>query len=1126
MPIRQTIFKQHRRYNKWVANETMEDFALRYTARRARKWSAARVTNTALGIVSFLALEAIGGAITLSYGFHNAFWAIACVSFIIFVSGIPICYFAAKTGVDIDLLTRGAGFGYIGSTVSSLIYASFTFIFFALEAAIMSMAITLLTGVPLHWAYVISALVIIPLVTHGIARISVFQLWTQPIWIVLQVVPLVFILLHSETDLNQWLHYPGLDNSGDSFNYLLFGAAAAVIFPLMAQNGEQVDYLRFLPEHSQNTPRWWAALILGGPGWVLVGFVKLLIGSFLAVLAIQHGIAPEFAHDPTHMYMVAFGYLTDNAAVIVLAACLFVILSQIKINVTNAYAGSIAWSNFFSRVTHNHPGRIVWMVFNVLIALLLMELGLYQTFESILITFSALVLSWMGTLVADLTINRPLGLRPKDIHFKRSHLYDINPVGVVSMLLASVIGIAAQLGAFTPEIKASAPFIAFFLPFFTAPLIALMTRGRYYHMERPPEETRVLHDRTRMDGLVACGVCENAFDHEDMSFCPFYAQPICSLCCALDARCHDLCRTEGSLNNQTYAFFSAWLPTVVLSRISKKVAQFLLIYSLSIGLSLIIFSIVYFSANYADPLVSTLIYNALWQAFFLLMIINGVLIWLYVLAEDSKQKAHKESDMQLLLLEDEIVAHQQTEIELHRAKEQAIGANQAKTRYLSGVSHELRTPLNTVYGYAQLIGRDPNLPEKTRHAATMIAKSGEHITDIIEGLLEITKIEAKRVDFLHKEPVDIEALLTTMVDSFSIQARNKGIDLFFECERRLPRQVATDAKRIRQILMNLLSNAIKFTPSGSVTLTVSYRNDVARFSIKDTGLGIPTDQLRTIFDPFERVRSQATQNIPGTGLGLSISRLLVELLGGDISVESTLGNGSTFVFSVLLPAVHTRVATHPPLRQRTHYHGPRRTVLIVDDDPDHRRLLQDLLNPMGFTVFEAAHAQQALAKCQELLVDVLILDVCMPGMDGWQLLQALRQQGVTAPVIMLSGNAVESEQEQMQQASYDAYIIKPVVFDVLLDRIGECLQLSWIYDDESTVVAPSTQKTEAMTWPDSAVIQRLLSAATIGHAQGIQYTLQELKQMDDRYDAFNRAIEAYLVTFDFSGITTWLEGKS
>ncbi|MFW2373298.1 MAG: purine-cytosine permease family protein, partial [Gammaproteobacteria bacterium] len=169
-----------REYNQWVANETLEDYALRYTAKQARRWSTGWVANTALGIVSFLALEAIGGAITLSYGFSNAMWAILVVGVIIFLSGLPLSYYAARDGVDIDLLSRGAGFGYIGSTISSLIYASFTFIFFALEAAIMSMAIHMMVDIPLSLAYVISAVVVIPLVTHGIRRISHFQAWTQP----------------------------------------------------------------------------------------------------------------------------------------------------------------------------------------------------------------------------------------------------------------------------------------------------------------------------------------------------------------------------------------------------------------------------------------------------------------------------------------------------------------------------------------------------------------------------------------------------------------------------------------------------------------------------------------------------------------------------------------------------------------------------------------------------------------------------------------------------------------------------------------------------------------------------------------------------------------------------------
>jgi hypothetical protein len=192
---RQKIFRIRREYNSWVANETLEDYALRYTPRTFRKWSELRVANTAFGAVSFLALEAIGGAIALNYGFTNALWAILVVGLITFLTGLPISYYAAKHGVDMDLLTRGAGFGYLGSTLTSLIYASFTFIFFALEAAIMALALQMLFAWPLPVCYVLSSLAIIPLVTHGITLISRLQMWTQPVWLLLWVCPFVAVAI-------------------------------------------------------------------------------------------------------------------------------------------------------------------------------------------------------------------------------------------------------------------------------------------------------------------------------------------------------------------------------------------------------------------------------------------------------------------------------------------------------------------------------------------------------------------------------------------------------------------------------------------------------------------------------------------------------------------------------------------------------------------------------------------------------------------------------------------------------------------------------------------------------------------------------------------------------------------
>ena len=268
MAGRQRIDRVRRQYNQWVANQTLEDYALRFTAKSARRWSTARVANTALGAISFLAMEAIGGTITLNYGVTNATAAILVVSTIIFCCGVPIAYYAAKCGIDIDLLTRGAGFGYIGSTITSLIYASFTFIFFAIEAVILASALEMCFGIPRPVGYLISAVVIIPLVAYGITLISRFQLWTQPLWIVLHIMPFAAIAWHNPHSFTEWRKFSG--EHGDlngHFDLLLFGVAASVVFSLVAQIGEQVDFLRFLPrDRRASRTSWWIALMSAKPG--------------------------------------------------------------------------------------------------------------------------------------------------------------------------------------------------------------------------------------------------------------------------------------------------------------------------------------------------------------------------------------------------------------------------------------------------------------------------------------------------------------------------------------------------------------------------------------------------------------------------------------------------------------------------------------------------------------------------------------------------------------------------------------------------------------------------------------------------------------------------------------------
>jgi len=356
----QRIIKVRRDYNSWVGSETMEDYALRFTPQRFRKWSEWRVANTAFGAASFLILEAVGATLLVQYGFVNAALAILATGLIIFLAGLPISVYAARHGVDMDLLTRGAGFGYIGSTITSLIYASFTFIFFALEAAVMAYALELALGIPPEWGYLICALVVIPLVTHGISAISRFQVWTQPLWLVMMVVPFVAVGIMAPQTFTEVMHYGGASQLGASFNWHLFGAALTVGIALITQMGEQADYLRFMPAPQPGRAwRWWAGVLAGGPGWVVLGVVKMLGGAVLAYLAISHMVPPERAVDPNQMYLAAYEYVFRDYGWAVAATALFVVVSQLKINVTNAYAGSLAWISRASR-TATRVGWCGW----------------------------------------------------------------------------------------------------------------------------------------------------------------------------------------------------------------------------------------------------------------------------------------------------------------------------------------------------------------------------------------------------------------------------------------------------------------------------------------------------------------------------------------------------------------------------------------------------------------------------------------------------------------------------------------------------------------------------------------------------------------------------------------------
>ena len=678
---RQKIFRIRREYNSWVANETLEDYALRYTPRTFRKWSEMRVANTAFGAVSFLALEAIGGAIALSYGFTNALMAILVVGLIIFLTALPISYYAAKYGLDMDLLTRGAGFGYLGSTLTSLIYASFTFIFFALEAAIMALAIQMVFDWPLALCYLISSLVVIPLVTHGITLISRLQMWTQPLWLAMLILPFVVIAWKQPEAYVDFTSLSGRISGSSDFDLVSFGMAATVIFALVVQVGEQVDYLRFLPEKTrENRWRWWGAVLVAGPGWIIPGMLKMIAGAFLAYLVIQREVPVDKAIEPTQMYLAAFSEVFNSSTWALWAMLIFVIVSQIKINVTNAYAGSLAWSNFFSRLTHSHPGRVVWLGFNVLIAVMLMTLGVFGALEHVLGLYSNVAIAWVGALVADLVINKPLGWSPRGIEFKRAHLYDLNPVGLGATTLAAGVAIAAHAGLMGDAVLPWSPFIALGIAFVASPALAWATRGRYY-LARPPRKP------WRPGEMVRCTVCENEFESEDIATCPAYEAPICSLCCTLESRCHDRCKTRSRAAEQVSDGLMAILPVQLSRRMNFQVGHYLVVFLSLAALLAAVLGVVYYQEGVehtgllADgSMTAAALQGPFIKVYALLLMVVAVCAWWVVLASESRRMAQDDSNRQNQLLQQEIDAHRRTDAALQQAKELAEAANQAKTR--------------------------------------------------------------------------------------------------------------------------------------------------------------------------------------------------------------------------------------------------------------------------------------------------------------------------------------------------------------------------------------------------------------------------------------------------------------
>ncbi|MBF4511245.1 hypothetical protein ITJ66_02005 [Plantibacter sp. VKM Ac-2885] len=503
-----------------ATKESLEDYTLRFAPRSYRKWGAGVVATSALGGIAYLADFSIGANIGMAHGTTNALLGIAVAALVIFVTGLPLAYYAARYNIDLDLITRGSGFGYSGSIITNVIFATFTFIFFALEGSIMAQGLELGLGIPRQIGYALSTLIVIPLVIYGMKVLSKVQVWTTPLWLVLMVIPFGYLIATHPDSVGDFFAYRG-ENGDGGLSLASVMLAAGVCLSLIAQIAEQIDYLRFMPPKTrENRVSWWRAVIIAGPGWVVFGALKQAIGLFITVylIATLDPAAAATANEPVHQFLGVYEQMMPGWLALTLAVVL-VVISQVKINVTNAYSGSLAWTNSFTRVTKTYPGRMVFVIVNLAIALLLMELNMFDFLNTILGFYANCAMAWIVTVATDIAINKyVLKLSPKRPEFRRGMLYAWNPVGVVSLALSAGVSIAVFFGAFGPAVQPYSPIFAVMIACIATPLMAIITKGRFYLRRTDDGIDLPMFDA---DGnpsgeLLRCHVTGLSFERPDM----------------------------------------------------------------------------------------------------------------------------------------------------------------------------------------------------------------------------------------------------------------------------------------------------------------------------------------------------------------------------------------------------------------------------------------------------------------------------------------------------------------------------------------------------------------------------------------------------------------------------------
>lgn len=488
--------------------------------------------------------------------------------------------------------------------------------------------------------------------------------------------------------------------------------------------------------------------------------------------------------------------------------------------------------------------------------------------------------------------------------------------------------------------------------------------------------------------------------------------------------------------------------------------------------------------------------------------------------------------------------------ELAKAKEAAEVANEAKSIFIANMSHELRSPLNVILGFSQLMTKSKTFPPDHQENVSLITRSGEYLLNLINQVLDLSKIEAGRIT-LNEKNFDLHRLLDDVEDMFQLKAEDKGLQLVFERTPDVPRYVRTDEVKLRQVLINLLSNALKFTFEGGVSVRVSVVNDnrqqttdprrpawghqqTIHFEVEDTGAGIADDELDSLFEAFVQTKT-GKEAQEGTGLGLPITRKFVQLMGGEIAVSSEVGRGTTFKFDIQVSLVDANdVDSKQPTRQviALEPNQPRYRILIVDDKATNRQLLIKLLNPLGFELREACNGKEAIAVWETFEPHLIWMDMRMPVMDGYEATKQIKgtTKGQATAVIALTASALEEERAVVLSAGCDDFLRKPFREADIFAAMNKHIGVRYIYEEPAPTDSVITEKSDFNVIIAAAIqalpqswVTNLRQAILSADLTSMNTLIEQIRPQDS---TLANVLKNCLDNFEYDKVLTLIQAKS